>query len=140
MWFLYNCFRFASVSCVRYRKSFLSFSFVRVILQIPQLARLAQLVERKALNLVVVGSSPTVGDSVFANNERVIRRKKMRTNLTTQQMIKKKFFWLGDFQPWLWIIPVAAGLIFASTPNPCLPGFSFLGNGASLDIGLLQLF
>ena len=25
-------------------------------------ARLAQLVERKALNLVVVGSSPTVGD------------------------------------------------------------------------------
>lgn len=28
-------------------------------------ARLAQLVERKALNLVVVGSSPTVGDSLF---------------------------------------------------------------------------
>lgn len=28
-------------------------------------ARLAQLVERKALNLVVVGSSPTVGDSFF---------------------------------------------------------------------------
>ena len=27
-----------------------------------QEARLAQLVERKALNLVVVGSSPTVGD------------------------------------------------------------------------------
>ena len=30
-----------------------------------QLARLAQSVERKALNLVVVGSSPTVGDSFF---------------------------------------------------------------------------
>ena len=28
-------------------------------------ARLAQLVERKALNLVVVGSSPTVGDHFF---------------------------------------------------------------------------
>ena len=28
-------------------------------------ARLAQLVERKALNLVVVGSSPTVGDFFF---------------------------------------------------------------------------
>ena len=28
-------------------------------------ARLAQLVERKALNLVVVGSSPTVGDVLF---------------------------------------------------------------------------
>ena len=28
-------------------------------------ARLAQLVERKALNLVVVGSSPTVGELVF---------------------------------------------------------------------------
>ena len=27
----------------------------------PTVARLAQLVERKALNLVVVGSSPTVG-------------------------------------------------------------------------------
>jgi hypothetical protein len=30
-----------------------------------QEARLAQLVERKALNLVVVGSSPTVGDFYF---------------------------------------------------------------------------
>ena len=29
------------------------------------LARLAQSVERKALNLVVVGSSPTVGVSIF---------------------------------------------------------------------------
>ena len=29
-------------------------------------ARLAQLVERKALNLVVVGSSPTVGDTFYA--------------------------------------------------------------------------
>ena len=29
-------------------------------------ARLAQLVERKALNLVVVGSSPTVGDHFFS--------------------------------------------------------------------------
>ena len=28
-------------------------------------ARLAQLVERKALNLVVVGSSPTVGESLI---------------------------------------------------------------------------
>ena len=32
----------------------------------PFNARLAQLVERKALNLVVVGSSPTVGTSFFA--------------------------------------------------------------------------
>ena len=30
------------------------------------MARLAQLVERKALNLVVVGSSPTVGMSLYA--------------------------------------------------------------------------
>ena len=29
----------------------------------PDMARLAQSVERKALNLVVVGSSPTVGDA-----------------------------------------------------------------------------
>ena len=29
------------------------------------IARLAQLVERKALNLVVVGSSPTSGDNFF---------------------------------------------------------------------------
>ena len=29
-------------------------------------ARLAQLVERKALNLVVVGSSPTVGMRLYA--------------------------------------------------------------------------
>ena len=29
-------------------------------------SRLAQLVERKTLNLVVVGSSPTVGDRLFA--------------------------------------------------------------------------
>ncbi len=31
-------------------------------LRIVAMARLAQSVERKALNLVVVGSSPTVGD------------------------------------------------------------------------------
>ena len=31
----------------------------------PSTARLAQSVERKALNLVVVGSSPTVGDIKF---------------------------------------------------------------------------
>ena len=31
----------------------------------PSQARLAQLVERKALNLVVVGSSPTVGALCF---------------------------------------------------------------------------
>ena len=37
--------------------------FVDIIL-VP-LARLAQSVERKALNLVVVGSSPTVGDINF---------------------------------------------------------------------------
>ncbi|AET03977.1 hypothetical protein MTR_8g078220 [Medicago truncatula] len=30
---------------------------------LPTRARLAQLVERKALNLVVVGSSPTVGEN-----------------------------------------------------------------------------
>ena len=32
---------------------------------LPTRARLAQLVERKALNLVVVGSSPTVGENLF---------------------------------------------------------------------------
>ena len=31
-------------------------------------ARLAQLVERKTLNLVVVGSSPTVGDFSYTRN------------------------------------------------------------------------
>ena len=31
-------------------------------------ARLAQLVERKALNLVVVGSSPTVGDFIYVTS------------------------------------------------------------------------
>jgi len=36
-----------------------------VLLQIDQLADVAQSVERKAFNLVVVGSSPTVGDSFF---------------------------------------------------------------------------
>ena len=35
------------------------------------LARLAQLVERKTLNLVVVGSSPTVG--TFFNRRREIK-------------------------------------------------------------------
>ena len=30
-----------------------------------RVARLAQLVERKALNLVVVGSSPTVGSDLY---------------------------------------------------------------------------
>ncbi|KAF8113706.1 hypothetical protein N665_0046s0055, partial [Sinapis alba] len=33
--------------------------------KLSQQARLAQLVERKALNLVVVGSSPTVGACFF---------------------------------------------------------------------------
>ena len=32
-------------------------------------ARLAQSVERKALNLVVVGSSPTVGVSLFSRHD-----------------------------------------------------------------------
>ena len=36
-----------------------------VVWRIGCTARLAQLVERKALNLVVVGSSPTVGDFNF---------------------------------------------------------------------------
>ena len=34
-----------------------------------QHTRLAQLVERKALNLVVVGSSPTVGGKLFIFNK-----------------------------------------------------------------------
>ena len=46
----------------------LSFFFVIVVLMTKNIdvviARLAQSAERKALNLVVVGSSPTVGDKV----------------------------------------------------------------------------
>ena len=37
----------------------------RNITVLKRIARLAQSVERKALNLVVVGSSPTVGDFLF---------------------------------------------------------------------------
>ena len=52
-------------------------------------ARLAQLVERKALNLVVVGSSPTVG--AFARNlERDYSRSKtraFRTSITKRALI-----------------------------------------------------
>ena len=35
------------------------------VFHLPASARLAQSAERKALNLVVVGSSPTVGDSLI---------------------------------------------------------------------------
>ena len=35
-----------------------------------QHTRLAQLVERKALNLVVVGSSPTVGGEIFSKDKK----------------------------------------------------------------------
>ena len=38
-------------------------------------ARLAQSAERKALNLVVVGSSPTVGDLLFAAQSQMHRRR-----------------------------------------------------------------
>jgi hypothetical protein len=36
-----------------------------IFVTFSSVARLAQSVERKTLNLVVVGSSPTVGDCVF---------------------------------------------------------------------------
>ena len=50
------------------------------VISILSKARLAQLVERKALNLVVVGSSPTVGVFVFlASLVKNVVRQKMTT-------------------------------------------------------------
>ena len=48
-----KCYNFLWTLGIKYLKSI-------IILRVNK-ARLAQLVERKALNLVVVGSSPTVG-------------------------------------------------------------------------------
>ena len=51
-------------------------------------ARLAQLVERKALNLVVVGSSPTVGASFcFLPKGRVGHHLEVRTNVNSMKAL-----------------------------------------------------
>ena len=46
---------------------------------LPRRARLAQLVERKALNLVVVGSSPTVGERTFRETSSCCQDSSVRT-------------------------------------------------------------
>ena len=45
------------------------FAHVELYLNLLTTARLAQSAERKALNLVVVGSSPTVGALIFASKD-----------------------------------------------------------------------
>jgi len=50
-------------------------------------ARLAQLAERKALNLVVVGSTPTSGEICFSRSPRQL----FRRILQSQHLVKKLF-------------------------------------------------
>jgi hypothetical protein len=57
---------------LRFAESWSSEGSSRVILRALVMARLAQLVERKALNLVVVGSSPTVGVIFFRFDFRMV--------------------------------------------------------------------
>ena len=53
---------YAQIDCPLINKKLV---FIKIDIECcSQQARLAQLVERKALNLVVVGSSPTVGVSI----------------------------------------------------------------------------
>ena len=66
--------------------------FQRISVSTCTCARLAQSVERKALNFVVVGSSPTVGDLIFCLRfryhfvARTVRRSAVRSSFVIQHL------------------------------------------------------
>ena len=84
-------------------------------------ARLAQSAERKALNLVVVGSSPTVGDSLRACNGSNLRHQPpQRTPNDTHETKTKQEHSKTEMQPLRGAAKASTVVAMDERIEPCL--------------------